>query len=103
MMQDSPLIGSQGQGLDLAITRLDRALGQLEARMSDALREAKASAGGLFDLDRAKLAADLDAARGREKDLQDAGAEAARALGRAIAEIKSALGEDAAGAVEEDG
>lgn len=75
--------------LDLAVKRLDRALALLEQRL---VKQAPgAETGGLFDQDRAKLAAELDQARAREKELEAAGAEASAALGRAIAEIKSAL------------
>jgi hypothetical protein len=75
--------------LDLAAKRLDRALALLEQRLS--AQVAGAETGGLFDQDRAKLAAELDQARAREKELEVAGAEASAALGRAIAEIKTAL------------
>lgn len=83
-----------GGPLDLAAHRLDRALGQLEVRVTTLLSEAESHNGGLFDLDRAKLAADLDAARGRERALETAGSQASEALGRAITEIRAALGED---------
>ncbi len=84
----------QGEGgaLEAAIQRLDRALAQLEVRVTSLQSEA-GDGGGLFDQDRAKLAAELDAAKGRERDLELAGAEASRALGRAIADIQRALGE----------
>ena len=84
----------QGEGgaLEAAIQRLDRALSQLEVRVTSLQSEA-GDGGGLFDQDRAKLAAELDAAKGRERDLELAGAEASRALGRAIADIQQALGE----------
>ena len=82
--------------LDLAARRLDRALQQLEQRMRVRLQEAGAEAGGLFDQDRAKLAAELDASRAREKALEAAGAEASAALGRAITEIRAALTRDGA-------
>jgi hypothetical protein len=75
--------------LDLAAKRLDRAISQLEQRLS--ARSAGAAVGGLFDQDRSKLAAELDQARARERELEAAGAEASVALGRAIAEIRSAL------------
>jgi hypothetical protein len=75
--------------LDLAVKRLDRALALLEQRL--AAQGAGAETGGLFDQDRSKLAAELDQARAREKELEVAGAEASAALGRAIAEIKTAL------------
>lgn len=84
----------EGGPLDLAIHRLDRALAQLEVRMATLLSEAESHNGGLFDLDRAKLAAELDATRSRERALHSAGSQASEALGRAIVEIRSALGED---------
>jgi hypothetical protein len=80
--------------LDVAIHRLDRALGQLELRLDAVMTEVTSANNGLFDQDRAKLAAELDAARGRERELEIAGALASQALGRAIADIRSALGEE---------
>lgn len=77
--------------LELAAKRLDRAVHVLEQRLAEKLRQAGAEAGGLFDQDRAKLAAELDQARARERALEEAGAEASAALGRAIQEIKAAL------------
>ena len=53
-------------------------------------------AGGLFDQDRAKLAAELDQSKARERELEEAGAQASAALGRAIQEIKAALAEQEA-------
>jgi hypothetical protein len=76
--------------LDQAVKRLERAVGLLEQRLTGKAARS-ADAGGLFDQDAARLAAELDQARAREKDLEAAGAEASAALGRAIAEIKSAL------------
>lgn len=83
--------------LDHAMRRLDRAISLLEQRLSG---QAKAS-GGLFDQDSAKLAAELEQSRAREKDLEEAGAEASAALGRAIAEIKAALSTPAETETEE--
>jgi hypothetical protein len=77
--------------LDLAAKRLEAALHVLEQRLSKRLREASADAGGLFDQDRAKLAAQLDEAKARERELAEAGAQASAALGRAIQEIRAAL------------
>ena len=89
-----------GEGvLDAAIQKLDRAVALLETRVVGAVRDAQAHAGGAFDQDRANLASELDAARARERELQEAGGEAARALGRAIAEIRAALGEERAAAL----
>jgi hypothetical protein len=77
--------------LDLAARRLDTALHILEQRLGQRLKAASAAAGGLFDQDRANLAAELDAARARERELEEAGAQASAALGRAIEEIRAAL------------
>ena len=77
--------------LDAAARRLDRAVSVLETRLGGLMSTAKAEVGGLFDQDRAKLAAELDAARGRERELQAAGREAALALDRAIVEVRAAL------------
>ena len=77
--------------LDLAARRLENALHVLEQRLSKRLRDASADAGGLFDQDRAKLAAQLDQSKARERELEEAGAQASAALGRAIQEIRAAL------------
>jgi hypothetical protein len=77
--------------VDLAALRLERALAALETRLADALSQANASTVGLFDQDRSRLAADLDAARGRERDLVEAGRAASNALGLAIVDIRAAL------------
>ena len=82
-------------GLDAAARRLERATALLESRLEGLVQTASAAAGGLFNEDRAKLADELDAARGRERDLKAAGEDAARALDRAIAEIRSVLGDQA--------
>ena len=78
--------------IDQAAKRLERAVSLLEQRLSRLNGEAQA--GGLFDEDRAKLAAELDASRARERELAEAGEQASKALGRAIAEIRAALGEE---------
>jgi hypothetical protein len=75
--------------LDLAAKRLERAIALLEQRLAEKLKAA--GDGGLFDQDRARLAAELDQARARERELEEAGAEASAALGRAIMEIRAAL------------
>jgi hypothetical protein len=77
--------------LDLAARRLEQAVHVLEQRLAQRLKAAGAEAGGLFDADRANLAAQLDESRAREKELEAAGAEASAALGRAILEIRAAL------------
>ena len=77
--------------LDLAARRLEQAIHVLEQRLAKRLKAAGDEAGGLFDQDRANLAAQLDEARARERELEAAGAEASAALGRAIVEIRAAL------------
>ncbi len=83
---------SQSGRLDVAVRRLERAMALLDQRLAVRLAEAGAHAGDLFDQDRAQLAADLDAARGRERELEEAGAQASAALAGAIADLRSALG-----------
>jgi hypothetical protein len=77
--------------LDLAARRLEQAVHVLEQRLAQRLKSAGEEVGGLFDQDRANLAAELDEARARERELEAAGAEASEALGRAIQEIRVAL------------
>jgi hypothetical protein len=79
-------------GFDEAVRRLDHALARLEVRMGALSTQAEGANGGLFDEDRAKLAAELDAARGRERELEAAGQAASEALERAIARVRAALG-----------
>ncbi len=81
--------------IDRAIRRLDRAATLLDQRISRRISEAEAQGGSMIDGDRARLAAELDAARGRERELESAGQEASAALARAIAEVRAALGPDA--------
>lgn len=83
--------GSGESALDLAARRLEQAVQGLEQRLAHRLKTAREAAGGLFDQDRANLAAALDEARARERELEAAGAEASEALGRAIVEIRAAL------------
>jgi hypothetical protein len=85
--------GQDGK-LDVAVARLDRAMALLDQRLAHRLAEAGAQAGGLFDRDRAQLAADLDAARARQRELEEAGAEASAALAKAMTEIRGYLGRD---------
>jgi hypothetical protein len=87
---------AQSGRLEAAAGRLDRALTMLDQRMAKRLAEAGAQAGDLFDQDRTKLAADLDACRARERELAEAGAQASEALARAIAELRAQIGTEAA-------
>jgi methionine synthase II (cobalamin-independent) len=77
--------------IERAVRRLERAATQLDQRISRRIAEAEAQGGSLIDEDRARLAAELDAARGRERELEAAGAEASQALATAIAELQTAL------------
>jgi hypothetical protein len=77
--------------VDLAVRRLDRALLQLEQRVAQRVATANAGAGQALEEDRAQLAAALDRARGRERELEEAGAAASQALAAAITQIKDAL------------
>jgi hypothetical protein len=74
---------------------LDQALSRLETRLSERLT--KATQTDAFAEDRARLAADLDAARAREKALEQVAADASEALGRAASEVRAALAAELAG------
>jgi hypothetical protein len=83
-------------GMDRATGRLARALAALEAKVAARASEWEERSGDLFGQgavqdDRARLAADLDAARARERALEEVAAEASAALGRAAAEVRAAL------------
>jgi hypothetical protein len=84
---------NDGGAVEAAARRLDRALTMLEQRMAARLAEASAGAGTASDQDRSQLATALDEAKAREKELTEAGEAASAALSRAIAEIRSTLGE----------
>jgi hypothetical protein len=82
---------AQDGAIETAAQRLDRAVSLLESQVKTLSTRAAGAAGGLFDFDRSNLAAELDAARAHERELEAAGAEASQALGRAISGIRSAL------------
>jgi len=77
--------------IDVAVKRMERAMALLEQRLEQRLAEASAQAGDLLAQDRARLATDLDYARGRQRELEEAGAQASQALERAIVDIKATL------------
>jgi hypothetical protein len=89
-MADDPLEGGTDGALEAAARRLERAIGLLEGRVQALQSEAGASAGGLFEEDRARLAHALDESHARERELEEAGAEASAALGHAITALKEA-------------
>lgn len=84
--------------LEQAVKRLDRAISQLEQRLAGGAGQ---GGGDLFDQGGGQLAAELERAKVRERELEEAGAEASAALGRAIAEIKAALAGEPAQETEE--
>ncbi len=90
-MSEDLLQDDAGPSLDAAIERLDRALSALEGKVAARLSAYDAQEDDLFENDRARLAAELDAARARERALQDVAADASAALGRAAAEVRAAL------------
>ncbi len=79
-------------GFDEAVRRLDHALARLEVKMTSLASQAEGASGQLFEEDRAKLAAELDAARSRERELAAAGQAASEALEHAIERVRAALG-----------
>ena len=80
-----------GDRIDQALRRLDTAAALLEQRIARRVANAAAEAGGIMDVDRARLAAELDAARSRELALEAAGAEASAALAEAIDALRLRL------------
>ena len=92
----APDVGGESR-IDRAIRRLDRAATSLEQRIARRIAQAAAQGGTMVDVDRARLAAELDAARGRERELEAAGAEASAALAEAAAQLKVAIADRAAG------
>lgn len=83
--------------IEQAVKRLDLSVTLLGQRISRGMARAQAHSGSLVDEDRARLAAELDAARSREAALEAAGAEASLALANAITEMRAALGPEAEG------
>ena len=85
MTADTPF-PAPSVNLDAAAQRLERAVAALEAKLRF---------GGprddLFEADRARLAAQLDASRARERALEAVAAEASAALGQAAAEVRAAM------------
>ena len=64
---------SGDNAVDLAVLRLERAVSLLEARLGDVMGAVQPNSSGLFDEDRSRLAAELDASRAREQALTEAG------------------------------
>ena len=87
--------------LQAAVLRLDAALTSLDKSLGEAL--ARKGGEDAFADDRARLAADLDASRARERALEQLAAEASAALGRAADEVRAALAAERRGEAEEAG
>jgi hypothetical protein len=85
--------GGGDSAIERSIRRLDRVMTLLDQRITRQVVLAQAQTGSLVDADRARLATELDAARGRERDLEAAGAEASLALAEAIAQLREVLGD----------
>ena len=84
--------------LKTAVARLDGAMTRVESvarRMRQRVEQAESSAEEArnADVDRARLAEALDAARGREAALQEAAEAASDALDRAITDLRDMAGE----------
>lgn len=87
---ETPEMASALQQLEAAIDRLEGRLdGLLDRLETHRSREREADA---LRIDRARLAADLDSAKARERELQRLADEASEALGAAISEVREALG-----------
>jgi Domain of unknown function (DUF4164) len=82
----------EDSALEAAAKRLETALGMMEQRLAQT-----ASVGDpkLVNDENARLAAELDRVRHRERELESAGAEASAALGRAITELRATLAREA--------
>jgi hypothetical protein len=90
-MADDRLQDGEDDALGAAIRRLDQALSVLDERIAARVAAEEDREDDLFENDRARLAGELDAARARERALEEVAAEASAALGRAAAEVRAAL------------
>lgn len=84
-----------------AISRLDRAISQVEAKLNRLQSAARET--GDADADRARLAEELDRARASESAMADAAQTASEALGEAIEELRTAAQDAEAAAEPADG
>ena len=83
--------GGEGS-LDAATQRLTEALEALESKLQSRGGEGASNGDGA---EAERLRGELDAARERERQLEEAAAEASAALGRAAEQIRAALEEEA--------
>lgn len=84
-----------------AISRLDRALTQVESRLNRLQASARDS--GDADVDRARLAEELDKARASEASMTEIADAASKALGEAIEELRAAANAAEAAVEQADG
>jgi len=84
-----------------AISRLDRALTQVESRLNRLQVTARDS--GDADADRARLAEELDKARASEASMAEIADAASKALGEAIEELRAAANAAEAAVEQADG
>ena len=77
-----------GARLEVAARRLEQAVARLRQRLAARLAEANADVGGLFDHDRSLLAAELDAAKARNRELEAAAADARAAVEQAMVQMR---------------
>jgi hypothetical protein len=90
-MADDISINDPDDATAAALGRLEQALGALERTVLAKVAALQAPEPDLFTDDRSRLSTELDAARAREKALEQVAAEASAALGRAAAEVRAAL------------
>ena len=87
------MIRNPDSPLDAATQRLTQALETLEGRLQSRPADGEGSQVGNGDAEH--LRSELNAARERERQLEEAAAEASAALGRAAEQIRAALEEEA--------
>jgi hypothetical protein len=87
------MIRNPDSSLEAATQRLTQALETLEGRLQD--RPPGEGGNGSGGGDAEQLRSELNAARERERQLEEAAAEASAALGRAAEQIRAALEEEA--------
>ena len=87
---DAAALQAAAERLNAALDGLDAEVDALLARLQDG---PDSDGSGSIAQDRARLAAELDAAQARAEMLEDAARDAGRALDAAIAEVRNALGE----------
>lgn len=80
-----------GGAVEAAALRLEQGVAELERSFSGRIDTAGRRAVAEAEKDRARLTAELDAARARERALETVAAEASAALGRAADEVRAAL------------